>query len=942
MRADYSDACQMGPRHVELKYTKFRISGIPGEKHAVFIPDGLKLSHPVLSQICGALHKEMPNMLLSGMSSLRHPARMSTKQLRESEGFKPLMNDAMSSLGMLPHPAEERSCSFNTCGRDSGADHFRSTELRLTEEDPTRDSLADVANRVLEKKIGSMVCAAASAAQRANAWIFSGPQISAFEVFLQQGIEADEIDVFRLVAAHVQDRAYMECETSRNLMKFLFDSSEAMSHEVVCTSKPVTLSGDLWNPAKSTTHREFMEHGFEYWSFESHDDEMCNGHPITQWPWPHADLFFLFYREEPSIDGAQSSDADWEFKTKWKLDREAIPFSPDVLAPVGYVFIGGNELQMKRKLLQAMRVSSPVVILDNTPNVPKQIALFANVVQKVWGRAPMIACEPFLADGAGSQLGGNPSSTDLLEAILPSKIMNYVEKEFDNSGMDDAEKLTLSDIVGLMDLVKRRPQTFRETVCVVDPLRHTPDRIMSQLISVMSSFHSGARELHKLNTTAIHRSLVMKGWRLHRKLARRAVTLRELATFMVVAIALLMVLSTTLAVWMVSIRLQSTARPGEVTYNFSVPVLTEEIELSFTLTDELSFLKISLLVLPIVVGLLTTLQSHFHISQKWASVHMAATMTVSEIYQFLGNVGPYCNGAHVNQRRFMKRLQDMVKHLSMSGVLEDDLMDSSTDGSDSFPQDPEALEEHVNQYLYGVRPVSWFLRKVQDCMASLGGCGPSCAWTALLMDGQNAKDLAAPLTAESYMETRVLPLRKYYSSWVRTTSTVRMILNIFLVLCLSVGSGLGASGFSLWIPVTLAAATFMTTLIHWLAPSEILTAVNNAMATLNNLDLRWHGSDIRETRSEANKVHLITTTEKLSCAVAITFSGASMMPEELDDTTFEESDAAYYRLGEGKRSGSRSNPISVSVTPYGRSGSATPNHYMGSRGRSGTATPRLQ
>eukprot|EP00418_Pyrodinium_bahamense_P033518 CAMPEP_0179152278 /NCGR_PEP_ID=MMETSP0796-20121207/73990_1 /TAXON_ID=73915 /ORGANISM="Pyrodinium bahamense, Strain pbaha01" /LENGTH=102 /DNA_ID=CAMNT_0020853469 /DNA_START=216 /DNA_END=520 /DNA_ORIENTATION=+ len=102
MRADYSDACQMGPRHVELKYTKFRISGIPGEKHAVFIPDGLKLSHPVLSQICGALHKEMPNMLLSGMSSLRHPARMSTKQLRESEGFKPLMNDAMSSLGMLP------------------------------------------------------------------------------------------------------------------------------------------------------------------------------------------------------------------------------------------------------------------------------------------------------------------------------------------------------------------------------------------------------------------------------------------------------------------------------------------------------------------------------------------------------------------------------------------------------------------------------------------------------------------------------------------------------------------------------------------------------------------------------------------------------------------------------------------------------------------------
>jgi len=694
-----------------------------------------------------------------------------------------------------------------------------------------------------------------------------------------------------------------------------------MSPEVVYSATPVGLSGDLWNPAKCASHREFAEHGFDFWSFESCDEEASKGHPIMQWPWPYADLFLFFYREEMSIDGAPTSDADWEFTTKKRYDREAIPFTPDLLAPVGYVFVGGSETHTKKKLLQAIRVASPVVIIDNTPNVPKQMSLLVNVVKKVWERAPLIGCSPYLADGARSQLGASPSSTDLIEAMLPSKIMNHVEQEFDNTGMEEGEKLTLSDIVGLMDLVKRRPQTFKETVCVVDPLHHTPDHIMSQLVSVLSSHHTGARELQ---TTAIHRSLVMKAWRLHRKLARRARQFREIATTMVVIVALVMVLSTTLAVWMVSIRLER-AKVNDVTYNMSAPVWTEEIEVSFTMTDELGLLKICLLVLPMVAGLLTTLQSHFHLAQKWSSVHMAATMTVFEIYHFLGTVGPYCNSASANQRRFMTRLQGIVKQLSLSGVHEEDLMGGSGDGSGDDLQDSEALEEHINEYLYGVRPVGWLFRRCQDVVASLGSAAPGCAWAALLLEGQEAKDFCAHITAESYMENRILPLRKHYADFVRWISWVRTVLHILLVLCLSVGAGLGASGFSLWIPVTLAMASFLTTILHWLAPSEILTAVSNAMTTLNNLDLRWQGSDIRENRSEATKGHLITATEKLCAAVAVIYSGSAYVVEELDDDTFEEPGSGYAsRLGE-KRGGNRSAPVSLSVTPYGRSGAVTPS-----------------
>mmetsp|Transcript_10519 Transcript_10519/g.32707 ORF Transcript_10519/g.32707 Transcript_10519/m.32707 type:complete len:997 (-) Transcript_10519:194-3184(-) len=908
----YTESTQASSKYTDLRYAKFTIAGFPGVKHAVFIPDNLKLSPPVLQQVCSAIDKEMPCMLLQGVSSLCHPAKMSTPQLRKCRGLRQLMSDSKSSLRMPG--GEDPEAGGCCCKPRTDGD---ANELQVNDAELSNKELIKVANHVLEKKVASTISSVATAACRTNVWTFTGPNLSNFEIFLQQGLETGETEIFRMVAAHMQDKAYMESEMSRSLMKCLFDSSQAMSADVVERATPVPLQGDLWNPAKNTAHEEFCREGFEYWSFESLEDETAVGHPIIQWPWPHADLYFLFYREDAN-EGGPTSDADWEFVTKKRLDRDAIPFSPEVLAPVGHVFIGGCQAQMKKKLLQAMRHGSPVILLDNTPNVPKQMALVVKDVQKVWERAPIINCRPFLSETA--QLSNNPTSAELLEAMLPSKIMNHLEEEFDNSGMEEAEKLTLSDIYGLMDLVKRRPQTFKDTVCVVDPLHSTPDRIMTQLVSVMNSYNSSTREI---STTSIHRSLVMKAWRQHRKMARRAAQLRDRALALLACIALVMVLSTTLAVAMVFLRLQK-AKVQEIMYNVSAPVLYEEIEISFTMTDELGFLKISLLVLPILAGLLTTLQSHYQVSQKWASVHMAATQLVSEIYQFLGNVGPYNNpSSSMNQTRFMKRQQDMIKHLSMCGVHEDDLMEGSDSSDDGFPQDYEVLEAHINQYLYGIQPTSCFYRKLQDCMAALGACGPPCAWTALLMDGQECKDPAAPLTAEAYMETRILPLRKHYSEWVRTLSSVNKTLNVLLVICLSVGSGLGASGFSLWIPVTLGLATFVTTLSHALAPSEILTAVNNAMTTLHNLDLRWQG--IRENRSEATKSHLILTTEKISCAVATTFSGASLMPEEIDDDIFDDGPLLHVpRVGE-KRREPHSRPISVPVTPYsGRSGTTTP------------------
>jgi hypothetical protein len=888
-------------KFADLRYTKFDINGFPGDKHAVFIPDNLTLSPSVLEQICSALDREMPSMFLTGVSSLCHPTKMSTTQLRKCPGFAPLMTEVRNSLGLQTKPGE--------ASRDT---------------DTSNKRLVEVADHVLEKKIASTVSNIASAAFRTNVWMYSGPQISNFEIFLQQYIENGETDAFRMVAAHMQDKSYMESMSSKQLMKDLFDSSQVMSPEAVYFARPLHLQGDLWDPTCNRANPEFSEHGYDYWSFDSLDQKMISGHPITQWPWPHANLFLLFYHEE-NITGAAQADVDWEFSTKMKLDEEAVLFSPETVAPVGYIFIGAPycwQPQMKRKLLHSIKLANPLVVIDNTPNVSKQISVFVKAIRKVWDKNPLSACRPFLSNERGA-VGGSPTAQDLIQAMSPAKLMKHVEREFDSSGMNADERLTLSDIVGLLDLVKRRPQVFKETVCAVDPLTDSAESTITQLMSVFTSQHNCSKEF---NSTDVHRSLVLRGWDLHLRLVRRATHLRRFATAMVFLIASLMLLSTTLA--MIRIWLK-----------FHNVLYDEEAALSQLASPEPEapipyerLLNIALVVLPITVLLLLTIQGSFQIAQSWANVHMGASRVVAEIYYFLGSIPPYDQLPAVNQRRFLKRLRDMVKRLSvsgLSGVREEDLVTGSAGPDQATSADLETLQQQVQQSLYGVEPLWYPCRKVKDAMqACLGGS----SWGSFLLATSEHKDLTAPVTAEMYFDIRMMPLKKHYSDMVRASSRLRMLLHcaLMLVICISVGLG-ATDGFSIWIPVSLGLATFVTTLTHWLTPPEVMAAINGALTTLQKLDLRWQGSDIRENRSEATKQRLITATERMVLAVERATSRATAVPEADDEE--RDIDDGEREDGMDSKQNMRSRPISVAVTPLNLgSGAQTPLGLAHARG----------
>jgi len=283
----------------------------------------------------------------------------------------------------------------------------------------------------------------------------------------------------------------------------------------------------------------------------------------------------------------------------------------------------------------------------------------------------------------------------------------------------------------------------------------------------------------------------------------------------------------------------------------------------------------------------------------------------------------------------MRRLETMVKHLSVAGINEDDLVAVSGGmEDDSFPQDGRALENHVSEHLYGIRK-SRICGLLPDCQC-LAGFLSACrhrrgdyTWSVLLMEDQEPRDIFGAITADSYMEMRVSALKRYYGDWLRRLNSTRAMLHGVLVVSLCVGAGLGASKCSLWIPVALAMATFSSSLIYWLAPPEMISDVCSAMTTLYNLDLRWQGSGIRDRSSARTKEHLISVTERLWCAVESTYCGCSATQDEIEEELFDarmlmKSSRADSRLRKFPASRNISRSASVVVTPYGRSGATTP------------------
>jgi len=482
--------------------------------------------------------------------------------------------------------------------------------------------------------------------------------------------------------------------------------------------------------------------------------------------------------------------------------------------------------------------------------------------------------------------------------------------------MDPDEKLTLSDVVGLLDLARRKPQVFQEA-CVVDPLHFSVDEAATQFAMAFTSHHGGVRSF---GAAAVEGSLVVQGWRLHRRLARAAQQLYLRSVALLVAVALALFAGIALSVCVVSLGLDLPPERLKGPEEISAPLPRAELKISYTPQD-VALLRVALLALPVLAGLLAALQGWLKSTQRWGIAQTCASRVVAEIYQFRGGVGQYCDSPSVNQQRFLKRLQDVGKQLAQGGVREDDLPGGADAYAEGFPKDMEELQQHINRHLYGVSPPGWLRRKARDLATIFGAC----KWSALLLEGQEARDLTAPLTAEVYMETRLEPLKQHYLERVHSLTRLATGLHVTLLVCLGIAALLGAAGLALWVPVPLALATLVATLARCLAAPEHIAIVSDALMSLDRLDRRWQESNIREHRSEATRSRLIISTERAAQAVAAVCSCAAFTPDEEEEEETEEAKQVAART----KSRERMRPISLSAAA-----SSTPSQTL-----SGSTTP---
>jgi len=320
-------------------------------------------------------------------------------------------------------------------------------------------------------------------------------------------------------------------------------------------------------------------------------------------------------------------------------------------------------------------------------------------------------------------------------------------------------------------------------------------------------------------------------------------------------------------------------------------------------------LHVSMVALPIFAALLTIFRNNFQITQKWAEAHIAASRVVSEIYYFLGNVGPYRAGPAVCQRRFLRRLRSMAKRSSAPWMREEDLAGG---WEKVFRDEPERLHQHVRTSLYRSRQPCCSCRCLRQLVGSLAG---SFSWTCLLLDDE-PPDLAMPVTAETYMETRLLPLKMFHTEMMQQLRRLRVALHLALVLFFLVSLMFAAVGAPSLIPIALSLAAFTSSVMHWIAPAEAFMALDGAIETLNALDRRWRSTDVVENRSLATKVHLIVMTERIALRVARSFSPATLLPELAEgDDDESEVEAGDEKATEASIMEQRSRPISISVAP---------------------------
>jgi len=293
--------------------------------------------------------------------------------------------------------------------------------------------------------------------------------------------------------------------------------------------------------------------------------------------------------------------------------------------------------------------------------------------------------------------------------------------------------------------------------------------------------------------------------------------------------------------------------------------------------------RLPMLLLPIGVGMVTILQAHLRLSHKWARTQQALALVTSEIFTFLGGVGRYSADAETNRDILSGLLEDVTYEMSTLGITTDTGSSGyRVGGADAVSLESEALQQHIEESIYGLQPRGWMCRKLQQAISSVG---LSAGDPRREHCSKHMGDFLSMLTAEMYIDLRVATLLDHLRERTKGVQRIHTGTGIAIYALLFLAAGLAMFDITIGIPICITLIVFLASAQKQIAPLDLCEANQAAIEELTRLELRWHSLSLREQREWKTRSTLISRTEKVMLAVA---SNAGRLPLNLQDETDED------------------------------------------------------
>lgn len=564
---------------------------------------------------------------------------------------------------------------------------------------------------------------------------------------------------------------------------------------------------------------------------------------------------------------------------------DAAQFDAGLLAPVGNIFSGGNSrTSVNDDWIKTMQRGLPCIFVDNTGG---QATEFARLIQAITDQA---------TDSTGKQF-------HVRQGISMPSLRQHVklgQTDFPARGEGGwMEHLTTADVLAVCQLYEDHAGLFDETIITVNPLRHSPNEMLTRLSKCIASVQTSPIEI---GAGPADHNAVLDAWHVHHTLTASATRERTWADRLAALAIVVTFLATATAI-----------------FDSWISVHVEEDQQGWgdwkgSLHEQM--LKCSVALLPAMGGLIAAVIAEGSYSDKWAAPYMAAIRIRGELYHFRMRVGRYSialdedgsehDGDDVSTRMlrarqmFSARVQTLTRQTLSQQVSEPV---GSLQKGGRIRMTMADLDEHVTNITHarkvsefgsnqsknhrvpitqpGVYPALGPLKTI-EAQSDVEGthAQPMDISTSVWLRGDMGElsdnetgpaewqKHVGSLTSQVYFFTRVLPMLHWMERDALRLQRIYITVQVVSMVAATFATVLGVTGHSSWVPVAVSTTTVLSSVLEHYKLKVRLTNTTQAIVELRALVSEWEAmGEIAKCMPEA-RARLVHVTESVELSHA--------------------------------------------------------------------------